>query len=370
MHVCKPILVFCLLLTLCLLVLRPGVAAEVLRICADPDNLPFTNDNPAEPGLYVELAEMIAVRLGMSTEYTWWRSYFGKRTVRNTLLSDQCDAYFALPYDKGFMGKSVALTQPFLGVGYALVVPTAFALERLDDLRGKTVGVQFATPPQIILAERADMQMVTFRSAEEVMEALARREVETAFVWGPMAGYYNKKHLGETFQVVPVAGPGLQWQMAIGVKRGNEALKTRLEREIEPLAPAINKLAEKYGFPLDPPRHLGQLTQEMPSAPQSSTVAQSGQTNPFKGDPSLLAAGRSLFNQHCSHCHSANATNPEPSTDLRRLKLRYGERADEIFYATVTQGRPKAGMPSWREVLSDEVIWKMKTFLDSVQKEP
>src|SRR5215510_13856939 len=127
----KTTLVFCILCTLWLLIHWPSVAAaEVLRVCADPDNLPFTNDNPVEPGLYVELAEMLA--------------------VRNTLLSDQCDAYFALPYDKGFMGKSVALTQPFLVVGYALVVPISLALERLDDLRGKTVGVQFATPPQIL----------------------------------------------------------------------------------------------------------------------------------------------------------------------------------------------------------------------------
>jgi mono/diheme cytochrome c family protein len=311
---------------------------------------------------------MIAVRLGMSTEYTWWRSYFGKRTVRNTLLSDQCDAYFALPYDKRFMGKSVALTQPFLGVGYALIVSKSLALERLDDLRGKTVGVQFATPPQILLAARDDMQMMTFRSAEEVMEALARREVETAFVWGPTAGYYNKKRLGETFRVVPVAGPGFQWQVAIGVKQGNEALKTRLERELEPFASAITRLAEKYGFPLEPPRDLGQLAQERPNASQGSAASQSGQMNPFNGDPCLIATGRSLFNQHCSHCHSPDAMNPEPRTDLRRLKLRYGESADEVFYTTVTQGRPNVGMPSWREVLSDEVIWKIKTFLNSVQK--
>jgi mono/diheme cytochrome c family protein len=346
------------------------VAADVLRVCADPDNVPFSNDNPAEPGLYVELAEMIATRMGVATAYTWWRSYFGKRTVRNTLLSDQCDAYFALPYDKGFMGTSVTLTQPFLGVGYALVVPQSLALESLDDLRGKAVGVQFATPPQMLLAERADMQTVTFRSAEEVMEALAKRQVETAFVWGPTAGYYNKKHLGETFQVVPVAGPGLQWQMALGVKRGNEALKTRLERELEPLAPAITRLADKYGFPLEPPRDLGQPAQERPHISKDSAASQSGQTNPFSSDLALIAAGRSLFNQHCSHCHSPNAMNPEPRTDLRRLKLRYGERADEVFYTTVTQGRPNAGMPSWREVLSDEVIWTMQTFLNSVQKEP
>jgi polar amino acid transport system substrate-binding protein len=194
--------------------------------------------------------------------------------------------------------------------------------------------------------------------------------VETAFVWGPTAGYYNKKRLGDTFQVVPVAGPGLQWQVAIGVKRGNEALKTRLERELEPLAPAITRLAEKYGFPLAPPRDLGQPLQERPNASQDAAAAQSGQMNPWHGDQALIAAGGSLFNQYCSHCHSPDAMNPEPRTDLRRLKLRYGEKADEIFYATVTQGRPNAGMPSWREVLSDEVIWKMKTFLNSVQKEP
>jgi mono/diheme cytochrome c family protein len=178
------------------------------------------------------------------------------------------------------------------------------------------------------------------------------------------------KYLRDTFQVVPVAGPGFQWQVAIGVKRGNEALKTRLERELEPLALAITRLAEKYGFPLAPPRDLGQPLQERPNASQDSAAVRSGQMNPFHGDQALIAPGRSLFNQHCSHCHSPDAMNPEPRTDLRRLELRYGERADEVFYVTVTQGRPNAGMPSWREVLSDEAIWKMKTFLNSVQKAP
>jgi polar amino acid transport system substrate-binding protein len=318
-------IVGCLLCTLWLLVPRPGVAADVLRVCADPDNVPFTNDNPAEPGLYMELAEMIATRMGVATAYTWWRSYFGKRTVRNTLLSAQCDAYFALPYDKGFMGKSVTLTQPFLGVGYALVVPQSFVLESLDDLRGKAVGVQFATPPQMLLAERADMQTVTFRSAEEVMEALAKRQVETAFVWGPTAGYYNKKHLGATFQVVPVAGPGLQWQVALGVKGGNEALKTRLERELEPLAPAITRLADKYGFPLEPPRDLGQPAQERPPISQGAAAAQSGQTNPFSSDlalicrwkKSLQSALRALSFSQCHESRTSNRSAPS-QTPLRR----------------------------------------------------
>ena len=78
----------------------PRVRRRMLRVCADPDNLPFSSSGGGERGLYVELAELVAARMGAAPEYFWWRSYFGKRTVRNTLLSDQCDAFFGLPYDR------------------------------------------------------------------------------------------------------------------------------------------------------------------------------------------------------------------------------------------------------------------------------
>src|SRR5947208_14850210 len=77
---------------------------------------------------------------------------------------------------------------------------------------------------------------------------------------------------------------------------------------------------------------------------------------------------RSLFNTHCSHCHSPNAANPAPRTDLRRLSTRYGAHEDQVFYITVTQGRPTKGMPPWGPALDEDTIWKIKTFLESVQR--
>lgn len=345
-------------------------ATEPLRVCADPDNLPFSSSDLNERGLYLELAEMIARRLGIGVEYFWWRSYFGKRTLRNTLLSDRCDAYFGLPYEKEFMAKSVALTRPFLNVGYAIVAPEGLSISQLDDLKGKTVGVQFRSQPQLILSARDGFQLVTFRLAEQVMHALARQEVESAFVWGPVAGYYNKRVLGGAFQIVPVQGLGLQWQVAVGVKKGNEQLKAALERELQQLQPDILRLADKYGFPLTEPVNLDLSTDRAPASPEGKLFPSQVPTNPVKSNPVIITAGRSLFNQYCSHCHSPNAMNPEPRTDLRRLKRRYGKDFGQVFYTTVTRGRQTKGMPPWEEVLSDGAIWKILTFLESVQNEP
>ena len=76
------------------------------------------------------------------------------------------------------------------------------------------------------------------------------------------------------------------------------------------------------------------------------------------------------FEVHCSHCHAPNAVNPDPRTDLRRLRRRYGEDMPRVFYATVTEGRPTNGMPPWKAALSEEAIGKILTFLESVQREP
>ena len=92
--------------------------------------------------------------------------------------------------------------------------------------------------------------------------------------------------------------------------------------------------------------------------------------NPYEGDASRAAEGRSLFNQYCGHCHAPNAISPDPPRDLRRLKLRYGERIAEVFHVTVTHGRPDKGMPNWEGVLDERALWTIFTFLQSVQTPP
>jgi mono/diheme cytochrome c family protein len=92
--------------------------------------------------------------------------------------------------------------------------------------------------------------------------------------------------------------------------------------------------------------------------------------NPYEGDASRAAAGRGLFNQYCAHCHGPNALSPDPPRDLRRLKRRYDENMANLFYSTVTHGRPDKGMPTWTGRLDDETLWTIFTFLQSVQADP
>ena len=90
--------------------------------------------------------------------------------------------------------------------------------------------------------------------------------------------------------------------------------------------------------------------------------------NPFEGREDLIPEGKTLFNVHCSHCHGPNAIQGERPRDLRRLNKLYGADMANAFYKTATTGRPDKGMPNWTGVLEDEQLWKIFTFLQTVQK--
>jgi len=361
----------------------PGTAisADTLRVCADPDNLPFSRAEGPDRGLYVELAELVAGRLGLRSEYAWFLSNYGRRAVRNTLLADRCDAYFGLPDDAEFMGRSVIRTRPFLGVGYAVIGPRPLALSSLDDIKGRRVAVQHGTTPQLLLAIRPGFRAVTFKLAEEAMEALTRGEADVAFLWGPIAGYFNKTRLGGAYAIVPIAGEGLQWQAAVGVRKGQDSLKADLDRVLDQLKPEIIALADKYGFPLGRPVNVdgqrgmlrpperGAGAIQLVQLQEETTRAPSANASSSTAD-GLIRLGRSLFNQHCSHCHSPNAMSPEPTRDLRRMALRYGARMRETAYATITVGRVDKGMPAWKDLLGEEGIQNVLGFLESVQRQP
>ena len=92
-----------------------------------------------------------------------------------------------------------------------------------------------------------------------------------------------------------------------------------------------------------------------------------GLKNPYEGREDLLEEGGSLFNQYCSHCHGPLAVQGERPRDLRRLTLRYGEDAMNLFWSTVNDGRMDKGMPVWKEAISDDIKWRIYTFLQSVQ---
>ncbi len=228
--------------------------------------------------------------------------------------------------------------------------------------------MQYGTQPQLFLAVRGGFEVATFRHAEEAVDALARGEVDAAFLWGPSAGYRaSRRHKG-SFILVPVAGEGMQWRATVAVNKGNEKLRGELDQALLALEPEIRKLAERYGFPTGAPRNLERAADER--VKETDEARRSPPANPFRGDVGAIASGRRMFNEHCSHCHAPNAMSPEQSRDLRRLRIRYADRSIEVAYAAITIGRADKGMPPWRDALSEDEIWKVVTFIESVQRQP
>ena len=356
-------------------------AAEPLRVCSDPDNLPFSKSEGPDKGLYIDLAEMVGKRLGTTVEYVWWLSFNQRRALRNTM--EGCDAYFALPADAAYRVKGVDKSNAFLDLSYAIVAPLGQSFTGLSDLKGKRVGVMFGSPPQILLATREGYTWNTFRTHEQMFEALDKGEVDLALMWGPSAGFDNLKLFNSRWQVLPVRGDSLTGQVAVAVSKSKPGLKDQINQALQDLQPEIGKLVVKYGFPTQAPIDLV-LTTKTPLNSFSTVTAQKlpaksgfvrvGMKETQK--PEWLVANASLspdeaksvFNNKCSHCHGANGASPVQERDLRKLNLRYKDEWKDVAFTTITKGRPDYGMPSWNGIIPDEEIKSLIDFLATVQK--
>src|SRR4051812_8633873 len=111
-----------------------------LRLCADPDNLPFSSASEATPGFWIELGREVARALGRPFQPVWVPTYYVKRQVRMKLLAGQCDGFAGLPDEAGFMTPRVVFTRPVLRVGFALVTPPDRTAATVGDLRGRRVA--------------------------------------------------------------------------------------------------------------------------------------------------------------------------------------------------------------------------------------
>lgn len=352
-------------------------AAEIrpLRLCADPTNLPFSSDDPARPGLYLEIGQLIARKLERPVTYSWYKSYFGKRTVRETLLKRQCDAMIGLPEADDFMGPAVIFSKPIAREGYALVSAKGRNIAGIDDLKGMRVAVQYQSTPQNLLALRDEIEKVTVLSPDEGMKLLDQGKVDVAFIWAPVAGWLNATVYGEKYQIRTTAGEGLVWPTAIGFAKASTGLRDDVDVVLPSLQEDIDELFAKYGVPNDAPVKFGELggptaiADAGPSEPV--TVGQSaGDSKPSEikaaasGD---ISAGRELFNGTCGHCHGPDAVQAEKRINLRLMKKRYGSDMEATYWKTVHDGRPSKGMPAWKEVYGDDELRNVLVYLQTVQ---
>lgn len=347
-----------------------------LRLCADPTNLPFSSDNPTNPGLYLEIGQLLGRKLERPVTYNWYKSYFGKRTVRETLLSKHCDAMVGLPQVDDFMGPAVIFSKPIAREGYALVSGKGRNIAGLDDLKGLRVAVQYQTTPQNLLALRDEIEKLTVLSPEEGMKMLDQGKVDVAFIWAPVAGWLNTTTYGEKYQIRTTAGEGLVWSTAIGFAKASTRLRDDVNVVLPSLQEDIDRLFVKYGVPNDAPVKFGELRQPTAVADaipkEPATVGQStGDSKPTEvkvtasGDTS---AGRELFNGTCAHCHGPDAVQAEKRINLRLLTKRYGEDMETTYWKTVHEGRPSKGMPAWKEVFGDDELRNVLGYLQTVQE--
>ena len=353
-----------------------GAQAGPLRICADHDNLPFSKAEGPEKGLYVELAKLVSDKLGESPEFVWWLTYNQRRALRNTILQDGCDAYFALPADADYRVRGLLKTKAFLDVSYAIVAAPGLRVGGLADLQGKRIGVLHGSPPHLLLAAREGYTTTSFREQEEALAALAKGEVDAAILWGPNAGYENLRKHASRWQVTPVSGDGLGGGVAVAVRRGHDDLVARIDKALVELQPQIAELARKYGFPSGKPLPLSarRVTPDARAANLAAGLsvhsAWVARTNaPADSAPSEgVIPGRTLFNNVCSHCHGADGASPVSERDLRKLQKRYKDNWRETALTTIRNGRPDAGMPSWKSTYSDPQIEEVIGFLATLQK--
>jgi polar amino acid transport system substrate-binding protein len=354
--------------------------SQPFRLCADPTNLPFSSDSPSQPGFYVEIGQALAQALGQPIAYDWYKSYFGKRTVRVTLLGKQCDAMIGLPRSEDFMGPAVIFSNSFAKQSYALVAPKGKAIGGVDGLKGKRVAVQFASTPQNLLASRDDVQKVTVLSPEEGMQALDQGRADVAFIWGPVAGWLNKTSYNDRYQIELTEGEGLSWDAAIGFAKTSTELRDRVDATLPQLQKTIADLAVKYGLPTGQPIRFGTV-QAVPAGTTTATGTGAQVTEianvvatETKGDAAAPSAeavgtGKEIFNGTCAHCHGPDAIQSERKIDLRLLRHRYGDEMREKYWTTVHEGRPAKGMPSWKEVFTDDQFDSIYSFLLTVQSE-
>jgi len=260
--------------------LSSGVSAQpsaaggdrVLRVCEDPNNLPFSNR--AGEGFENKIAELLARELGWKLEYTWFPQRMG--FIRNTLRGRdpdshrfKCDLVIGLP-----VGYELAsTTKPYYRSTYALVYAKGRGLDSVTvpegllelepgKLKSLKLGVFDQTPPvDWLLKHRLYDQAVSYQHqsgdqerypGEIVEKDLRNGVVDVAFVWGPIAGYFATRATSARLAVVPFKpDPEIHFDFLIGmgVRFGEREWKERVERLIDTNRPRIQAILAAYGVP-------------------------------------------------------------------------------------------------------------------------
>ncbi len=234
-----------------------------LRVCADPDNLPFSNR--AQQGFENRIAQTVAQAMNLKVEYQWQR--MGRGFVRDVVNKHKCDIVLGIP--ENF--PALLTTEPYYRSTYVFVTRRANRLRLTSfddpDLRKLKVGVQIVgedyAPPAQALGRRGLVANIvgfdiTGSTASSIIEAVAKKSVDAAVVWGPFAGYFGRKYRSElSFTPTPTFDAPclpLTFAISMGVRKNDTELRDRLNRVLAKEQPQIDRILRGYNVPLLPIR--------------------------------------------------------------------------------------------------------------------
>lgn len=237
-----------------------AVDRSALRVCADPGNMPFSNQ--AGEGFENRIAELLGESLGVPVRYTWFPQATG--FIRQTLRARRCDIVIGVS-----LGFELAQnTNPYYHSAYALIYPDRPALAGLDSLddprlKDLRIGVVAGTPPATALAlnglmgqVRPYQLMVDTRfdsSGRDMVDDIASGAIDVGILWGPIGGYFARQH-DASLEVVPLAsqpgGPRLDYLITMAVRYNEPEWKREVNRLIRDKQDEITTILLDYGVPL------------------------------------------------------------------------------------------------------------------------
>lgn len=269
------------------------VNRKQLRVCADPADLPFSNQK--KEGFENKIADVIAKDLGVPVTYTWFPKATG--FVRMTLFAKRCDVIIGW----GQGDDMVLNTNAIYRSVSALVYKPGSDLEGVDSLedprlKGKKIGIVQNDPGGTLAAQfglTANMkgypQLVDrrfFNPAKEMMDDIRSGEIDAGIYWGPIAGYWAT-HGGDKLAVVPLVKDALKhrisFRVTMGVREGDDVWKRQLNEIIARRQGDFDQILLDYGVPIlvdddtksdivTEPRHASAL----PGAPEATKKAAAG----------------------------------------------------------------------------------------------
>jgi mxaJ protein len=234
------------------------VDPKAFRVCADPRNLPFSDQ--AGEGFENKLAELFAQKLGEPISYTYFPQVIG--FVRNTLNALSCDVIMGVAVGDDL----VQTTNPYYRTTYALVFRPGSGLDNIESLedprlKDKHLGVVAGTPPATVFVQQGLMALarpyaLTVDTRIEsptrnMVNDIATGQIDAGVLWGPIAGYYAQRQTPHLTVVPLLKEPErMDFRIAMGVRRSDQEWKRKLNRLIAENKPEIDHILTEYGVPL------------------------------------------------------------------------------------------------------------------------